>query len=59
MGTVFYNRNIGFFLIIELDIYIQGYSDMAEKKVADAVSKLEADGLSVSSCQKFLNLYGR
>jgi hypothetical protein len=27
--------------------------------VADAVSKLEADGLSVSSCQKFLNLYGR
>jgi hypothetical protein len=44
---------------VELDICIQGYSDMAEKKVADAVSKLEADGLSVSSCQKFLNLYGR
>jgi len=32
---------------------------MAEKKVTEAVSKLEADGLSVASCQKFLNLYGR
>jgi hypothetical protein len=26
----------------------QGYIDMAEKKVSEAVSKLEADGLTVS-----------
>jgi hypothetical protein len=38
---------------------MQGYSDMAEKKVVEAVAKLEADGLSVASCQKFINLYGR
>ena len=39
---------------------LQGYSDIAEKKVFEAVSKLEADGLSVTSSQKFMEyiLYG-
>jgi hypothetical protein len=42
-----------------MTLLFQGYSDMAEKKVSEAISKLEADGLTVASCQKFLNLYGR
>ena len=38
---------------------LQGYSDMADTKVSQAVSKLEEDGLSVASCRKFLKTYSR
>jgi len=37
----------------------QGYSDMADTKVSQAVSKLEEDGLAVASCRKFLKTYSR
>ena len=32
---------------------------MAEKKVSEAVSKLEEDGLSLPSCKKFINTYSK
>jgi hypothetical protein len=34
-----------------MTLLFQGYSDMAEKKVSKAVSKLEADDLTVSGLQ--------
>eukprot|EP00088_Acartia_fossae_P039108 TRINITY_DN4068_c1_g1_i1.p1 TRINITY_DN4068_c1_g1~~TRINITY_DN4068_c1_g1_i1.p1 ORF type:complete len:520 (+),score=62.08 TRINITY_DN4068_c1_g1_i1:37-1596(+) len=37
----------------------QGYSDMAEAKVAGAVEKLEESGLTVPACRKFLSTYSR
>ena len=39
--------------------HIQGYSDMAERKVSGAVAKLEENGLTVPGCKKFINTYGK
>lgn len=37
----------------------QGYSDLAENKVSQAVSKLEEEGLTVAGCHKFLKTYSK
>ena len=37
----------------------QGYSEMADNKVSGAIAKLEADGLTLAGCQKFLKMYAK
>ena len=36
-----------------------GYSDMANGKVAEAIAKLEEEGLTPARCEKFLKTYSK
>ena len=40
-------------------LYVQGYHDIVNEKIASAIAKLEEAGLTPEACEKFLKTYGK